>query len=301
MTRALVTALAAGLIVAPAVPVVTIAAPQDRGEVFRAVTDLVTVDVTVQRGRTAVAGLDATDFEVVDNGVRQTITEMSYGRMPIDLRLVFDTSGSIDDEELSSYVRAMRRITSTLGPEDRCDILTFSGRIAEAAPRQAAPMQITARRFRPDTTAFFDAASLALVGAPAYGRRQLAILMTDAADTSSFFDESSLMEIARRSHAAVYVVLPVAQWRPTDDERDALARRRLEALAATTGGRIIEPTHDLDIVPPFLKAIGEFRNSYTLSYAASGVARGGWHALDVRVPAMRSVTVRAKRGYAGEP
>lgn len=300
MIRPLITVLAAGLMATHTlVPLVTFAAPQDRGGVFRATTDLVTVDVTVQRGRTAVTGLDATDFEVVDNGVRQTVAELSYGRMPIDLRLIFDTSGSIDDEELSSYVRAMRRITAALGPEDRCDILTFSGRIAEAAPRQAAPLKIAARRFAPDTTAFFDAASLALVGAPTYGRRQLAILMTDAADTSSFFDEGSLMEIARRSQAAVYVVLPVAEWRPTDDKRDAITRARLETLAATTGGRIIEPTHDLDIVPPFLKAIDEFRNSYTLNYIATGVARGGWHALEVRVPGMRSVTVRARRGYVG--
>ncbi len=292
MTRALTLMLIA-------VPIVTIAAPQDRGTIFRAATDLVTIDVTVQRGRTPVTGLTPAEFEVFDNGIRQNVTELSYGRMPIDVRLVFDTSGSIDDNALAAYVRAMRQITSTLQPDDTCDILTFSGRIVEAAPRQSAPVRISARRLQPETTAFFDAASLALVAAPTFGRRQLTILMSDADDNSSFFDEGALSEIARRTSASVYVVMPVAPWRPTGDAQDAVRRARLTALTAMTGGRIIEPTHDLDIVPPFLKAIDEFRNSYTLAYTASGVAPGGWHTVTVNVPGTRSATVRARRGYVG--
>src|SRR5690606_10650553 len=44
---------------------------------FRVSTDLVTVDVLVFRGREPVQGLTASDFELTDNGVRQTVTSIN--------------------------------------------------------------------------------------------------------------------------------------------------------------------------------------------------------------------------------
>jgi hypothetical protein len=34
-----------------------------------------------------------------------------------------------------------------------------------------------------------------------------------------------------------------------------------------------------------------------LRYSPSGVGRGGWHAIVVRVPSMSGVTIRARQGY----
>ncbi|MFI5177589.1 MAG: VWA domain-containing protein [Vicinamibacterales bacterium] len=280
-----------------AVPLTTLAAPQ--GQVFHGRTDLVTVGVTVQRGDKPVAGLNADDFEVYDNGVRQVLTDVSYSRKPIDLRLVFDTSGSIDDTELRTYVRAMRQIALSLRPEDRCDIVTFSGRVVEAAAMQAPPVKIDARRVRPDATSFFDAVSLALVTPPVFGRRQLTIVMSDADDNASFFDEGAMIDMARRTDAVVYAVRPITDWHPTDDKTDKILSARLAALTTVTGGRVLAPNHDLDIVPAFLSAIDEFRRSYTLVYTATGVDRGGWHQLSVNIRGTKTYTVRARQGYAG--
>jgi len=280
------------------VPLTTLAAPQGQAPVFRGRTDLVTVGVNVQRGGKPVAGLTADDFEVYDNGVRQTISDLSYSRMPIDLRLVFDTSGSIDDTELRTYIRAMRQIALSLQPQDRCDIVTFSGRIVEAAALQAPPIKIDARRVHPDATSFFDAVSLALVTPPVFGRRQLTVVMSDADDNASFFDEAALTEIARRTDAVVYAVRPIADWHPEDKDETVL-KARLTALAKLTGGRVLAPNHDLDIVPAFLTAIEEFRKSYTLVYTATGIDRGGWHELSVNVRGAKSYTVRARQGYTG--
>ena len=151
------------------VPLVALAEPQGQSSVFRAGTDLVTVDVNVNSGKSPVTGLRPEDFEVFDNGVRQTVTDVAYSRLPIDLRLVFDTSGSIDDAELQTYVRAMKKIAMSLQPQDRCDIVTFSRRIVEAAALQPPPVKIDARRNAGDMTSFFDAVSLALITPPSWG------------------------------------------------------------------------------------------------------------------------------------
>ncbi len=290
MRRLLIVALAA-------LPVVVLADAQEQTPVFRATTDVVTVDVNVSLGKKPVTGLVPSNFEIYDNGVRQTVTDLTYSQLPIDLRLVFDTSGSIDDTELETYVRAMNRIAQSLRPQDRCDILTFSRRIVEAAELQTPPMKVDARRITGDTTSFFDAVGLALITPPVLGRRQLTIVMSDADDNSSFFDQTAMLDIARRSDAVVYAVRPIASWRPTDDARDKLLLDRLTALTAMTGGRIVIPNHDLDIVPAFLTSIEEFRKSYVLSYTATGVARGGWHDLSIKVFGAKGYNVRARRGY----
>jgi hypothetical protein len=46
----------------------------------------------------------------------------------------------------------------------------------------------------------------------------------------------------------------------------------------------------------FERIVGEFRRRYLISYMPSGVAPGGWHAIEVSV-IKRGVTVTARRGY----
>jgi hypothetical protein len=45
-----------------------------------------------------------------------------------------------------------------------------------------------------------------------------------------------------------------------------------------------------------LRTLEEFRNRYTLQYAASGEAHAGWHKIDVRLK-HRAATIRARKGY----
>jgi hypothetical protein len=55
----------------------------------------VSVDVSVQREGRPVTDLKATDFEILDNGVLQEITEITYERLPIDVTLLLDVSASV--------------------------------------------------------------------------------------------------------------------------------------------------------------------------------------------------------------
>jgi VWFA-related protein len=272
------------------------ALPSAQGMVFHAGADAVVLDVTVQHGKTPVPGLRAEDFEVVDSGVPQIVTDVSYSRVPIDLRLVFDTSGSITDDQLQRYLRAMMQITGALQVADRCDILTFSTRVIELAALQAPPIAINLRRAMPRATSFFDAVGLSLVTARVDGRRQLTIVLSDADDNTSFFDNETMLEMARRTDAVVYTVSPADAWQ-SDPDRGKLFRDRLERLARLTGGRMIPA--ETDVVPAFLSAIEEFRQSYVVMYNAAGVPKGGYHQIAVSVKGQKSLAVRTRQGYTG--
>ena len=261
---------------------------------FRGGTHAVVLDVAVFDGDRVVTTLGASDFEVVDNDVRQTVSAVDFNVLPIDLRLVFDTSGSITDADLEWYLRAMRQVTATLEPRDRCEIMTFNARIADAASRQSPPIDIVLRRGGPEGTSFFDAASLAMVTVPLLDRRQVAIVLSDARDNTSFFDEQTLLDIARRTDTVVYTVLA---GEPAVIR--AVSVSRLQAISVLTGGRLVRTPHERAVGDAVTTALEEFRHSYVVRYTLQGVRLEGWHKVEVKVRGGGGYKIRTKAGYFG--
>jgi VWFA-related protein len=144
-------------------------------------------------------------------------------------------------------------------------------------------------------TALFDAISVALISASDPDRRQLIVAFTDGVDTSSTTDYDVLMDVAKRSHAMVTLMIPSASDAPTSGSRErnsALAR-----LAAETGGWMMS-TSNTDLSAAFKNALDEFRSTYLLHFIPHGVERRGFHTLSISVK-RPSTTVRARRGYFG--
>src|SRR5215470_16283971 len=83
--------------------------------VFRARSDAVAVNVSVKNGNVPMAGLKASDFRVLDNGVPQTISDISVEGVPIDLTLFFDTSTSFIGN-LSDLKSSLQKIAALLRP-----------------------------------------------------------------------------------------------------------------------------------------------------------------------------------------
>lgn len=140
-------------------------------------------------------------------------------------------------------------------------------------------------------TSLNDAIALALMTPLERNRRQMAIVFTDGFDTTSFMTEAAALDVARRSHVALFVV--------ASGDRKTLPARFLEEVAATTGGlaQIAQPVQAVE--QHFLRALEEFRTSYVVRYVPEGVERGGWHDVSVRVSKRGRYHVRARRGYFG--
>lgn len=308
-------AVIVGLLVAP----LLLRAQQGR-PVFRAESNAVLVDVVVTNGRSSVPNLTPADFDLTDNGVKQTVTDLDFGKLPMDVRIVFDMSGSVKDAELAKHVHAMTQVGAALKPGDRCEAWAFARRTFDVAALSEPPMNVHLSRAASDGTSFFDAVSVAMITAPRPGRRQLAIILTDGYDTSSFFDAPALMRAAQHTDAVVYTVAPPATFQPArtvtvtstttrpgsapmlpqpvGTTSAGSAAKVLETLAKATGGRLVTLDSNGDVGASFLKAIDEFRQSYLLRYIPQGVASAGWHTLAVSVRG-KKYTVRAKQGYEG--
>src|SRR4051794_38816142 len=67
---------------------------------FSTIIEAVRVDVLVTEDGRLVPGLRPSDFEVLDNGVPQTVDLASFEEIPLNVVLALDMSSSLDTEQL---------------------------------------------------------------------------------------------------------------------------------------------------------------------------------------------------------
>src|SRR2546426_12513542 len=85
---------------------------------FSSKVEAVRVDVFVTDKGRPVRGLQAADFEVLDNGIPQQVDLISFERIPLNLVFVFDMSSSIVGERLEHLRDGARTVLSGLTRED---------------------------------------------------------------------------------------------------------------------------------------------------------------------------------------
>ena len=275
---------------------------------FRSGTELVAIDVLVTDGRRPITGLTAADFELLDDGVAQTIQQLHVEQLPLSILMVLDTSWSVEGERLAALKTAASAVVDRLRAEDRAALISFTHRLelrsrltADRQQLQDAIAKLTAE----GSTALRDAVYAGFAVRGNDPGRALMVLFTDGIDTSSFLDERRVLHVARRSDVTVYpigvraepalilrggrVVRNPASPALTDD-------RFLKALAAETGGRLVYAERNRDLGPTFARVLDEFKMRYVLGYTPAGVAPAGWHRVEVRLK-NRKATVTARRGY----
>jgi hypothetical protein len=273
-------------------------------QVFRSQTDAVTISASVKRGNAPVANLTADDFVLTDNGVAQTIELLTVESVPIDVTLFIDNSGSTAGVQ-DRMRRDAASIAAMLRTGDRLRVLTIGVAVDESLPWQDAGGPVTLQfKTVPGISLIYDALFAALAHRPAPGRRHLVVGLTDGEDCGSVLDGAMLLEASGRTEAVLHIIyasgggsLPhngvVAWCTPTDPESFSYVTKTAER---TGGGMHSAPFGD-PTVREFRKILDDFRASYVLRYSPRGVARAGWHAVGVAVPAMRDGKIRARSGY----
>jgi len=267
--------------------------------VFRASVDSVAVDVAVeQRGR-PVSDLTAKDFEVRDNGVVQQIIDLTRETVPIDVTLIVDTSGSVRGQLFTSLTRAIDEVGRRLRPEDRAKVVTFDQRIVDhLAVTPGSRVRLTdGLAASVGMTALFDAIAMSLITERQPNRRQMAIVFTDGQDNVSVLDDAAVIEVARRSEAAIFGVAITSGLARAP--RPAAHADMFRTLADLTGGRFTVLQRDQDLGSSFAQAFADFRTSYVLRYVLSGAPRRGWHSVTVTVKRPGNYDIRARKGYQG--
>jgi hypothetical protein len=256
---------------------------------FAARASAVVIDVSVTNDGQAVGGLTLDDFIVLDNGVPQKVLDLSQDRLPTDVSITADISGSMRPADRQVINAAIEQVGRALRPDDRVMATLFWSHISERIPLGPAPITLTAWETGLNTS-IFDALLLALVRPDLPDRRQFSIFMTDGMDTSSYFDAALVRDTARYTSAPITIVL-------APDRAPALMDETLKTVALQTGGELIALKDRQRLRETFGQALENFRSSYVLRYVPTGVSAPGWHTVTISVKNQR-YTVRARQGYS---
>lgn len=269
---------------------------------FRAAADAVSVDVSVQRDRRPVPDLRMADFEILDNGVPQEISDLTYERLPIDVTLLLDVSASVTGPVLDELRRALRQLRSDLRPDDRLRLLTFNMRIQrllDFGEPDPGVDRTLASLTAGGSSAVLDALAVALATPDTPGRRRLIVVFSDGQDSSSITDADTLVDLVGRGSSTVAIILgspaterPASLLRTTSATVSALADR----LATDSGGMVASVARGENLSSQFRRMLQDFRSSYVLYFTPRGVEPAGAHTLEIRVK-RPGVAVRARRGY----
>lgn len=283
-------------------------------QTFRGGTDAVEVDVLVTRGGRPVASLTVDDFELRDSGVIQRIDAIAVEHVPVTAMLVLDVSESVDGQPLEHLRSAVDAAAGALSASDRLALLTFSHHVTMAAQptTDLERVRSAVRAVKAGgATALYDGAFAALAMRERVKGRAVMLVFSDGDDTASWLDPRDVIAAAQRSDVVVYGVT-LAQRAERENLNAVMQNRReqewflqepalygrqfLGVLATESGGAVLVAERSDSLRDTFVRVISEFKSRYVLTYTPTGVAPGGWHALDVRLKRVRA-DVTARRGY----
>jgi Ca-activated chloride channel family protein len=259
---------------------------------FTSSTTVVEVYATVTdaSGR-PVRGLTQADFEVIEDGATQNVSNFAAGEFPLRVALTLDRSFSVAGPQLEASKRAARAFLNALRPADESVILGIGSEVttvADAAvPReqQAAAVQALDAW---GTTKLHDAIIQAIDATDAARGRRAVVILSDGDDRYSEAPAGAVLTRARRANVLIY---PVA----LSKTRPAL----FAELSSVTGGRSFH-VRDLKALDATLTTIAsELREQYLLGYSPSRPFTAGgeeWRSIVVRVK-RPGVNVRARDGY----
>jgi Ca-activated chloride channel homolog len=276
--------------------------------IFRGGVDLVTVSATVRdrRGR-SVVDLAASEFEVLDRGVRRPITQFRTEAAPVSVAILFDVSGSMDiaSRALAARFAAHHLLSWMDHGRDEAALFAFDSRLHEVAPFTVDTRALQGALGEVDpfgATSLHDAiADTAKKISERANRRRAIVVLTDGIDTASRLSPAEVSGIASEIDVPVYViavVLPIdnpdASGKPAGAEDVPVSVGTIRELAAWTGGELFYASTPSDTSKVARQVVRELRQQYLIAFEPSGGA--GWHPIEIRTT-RKNLTVRARGGY----
>jgi VWFA-related protein len=278
---------------------VTFLSAQDQRSVFRSEAEAVSVSVAVRTVEKAVAGLKASDFELKDNGVVQSIESFSVETLPIDVTLLLDLSRSVEGPRLDRLKSSVGETALLLHADDRLRLIGMQHELHQVFPFQPGGSKPSVESLKAfGGTSLYDGLASAMMRAAEPDRRHLIVAYTDGQDTISILPIDAVREVAGFADAVVQIVVPTTRSPRSSGMETVPGAALLSDLAARTGGQLFLMDVAAPIGDAFKNAIDDFRTSYVLRYIPKGVTHTGWHDLNVRVTT-GTYEVRARKGYSG--
>ncbi len=247
------------------------------------------------------------NFEIVDDGLRQKIVTFARGDVPMAAAVLVDASASMRGRRLRFAARGATAFANETRATDEVSLQLFSDRLLFASPfdsdldeHSVALTEVRAK----GGTALNDHLYRALKQLEARQGRRVVVLLSDGFDSHSALEIEEVAWLARRSRSMLYWIRldfglgdasRYSAWKGPDDYRRQIAQ--LTRIVDELGGRVVLLDRIEDTEAAMREVVAELREQYVLGYYPT-IARGDgrWHKVRVRID-RPGLTVRNRGGY----
>lgn len=271
---------------------------------FRTAVDVVHFGVSVvDKQELPISGLTAQDFEIIENGKKQSLKYFAAGSPedapPLHIGMLLDTSGSMA-EDLKDARAAAVKFVNTLDRAVDVTLVDFDTevRVARFSANEYEHLVERIRARKPDgDTALYDALGVYLNGAQNQDGQKILVLYTDGGDNRSSITLNETIDLLKASDVTVYAI---GYLEHQAGSHTLQQRMELERLATTTGGQAYFPTTSKDVQGMFDKIAKEIGARYSLGYVSSDPRTdGAWRNVEIKLLRrdLKGVRIRTRSGY----
>ena len=274
----------------------------DEADVVRVSSNLVPIPASVVDNRgVALTSLIVDDFELRVDGQLRPISDISRADSPVRMVMLFDNSGSLDMARGFEKHAAQQFFRRVLRPADEAAIysIELDSYLAQPMTRDVRRLEQTIESFgKPEgATSLFDAIIAAAAYLRPYSGRRVIVIVSDGIETTSRADFETTMHRVLADDCQIYVV-QTGLYDGGANLRALAAERRMEQLAAQTGGAAYIPKTTSALDTAFQEIAADLAQQYVLSYYQAEENRDGrFHAIELKIKSRKDVRVRARRGY----
>jgi VWFA-related protein len=256
---------------------------------------IATTRVTDLQNR-AISGLTKDDFEATESGEPREIIGVRPTTAPVNLVLLVDVSGSVDN--YVNFIRkAARAFVDTVNPNDRISIVLFNEdvKVLSGFTTDKAKLSQTLDTFDAGGgTAYYDAIGYTLTETirPMRGERTAIVVLSDGDDNRSFLPLDALIGTIEESGALIYPLyvpssLIAAAVNDPNSAVDPLRSRYLsndltskadgegKRLAQASGGVYYPITQLSQIQTAYEDIVAQLRTAYDITFRSEMASTDG--------------------------
>ena len=281
---------------------------QDQDEAIRLTSRLVMVPLSASDAMgKPVRDLTVEDFILEESGKAQSIVSLGEpGKVPTDIAMLFDVSGSTIAKFTFEQQAAVRFINQVLKPADGVSVFSIASKpklikARTASGEEAITGLMTLAPVQGEPTAFFDTvveAALYLGKNAEPGSRRVLIVISDGEENYS--ERNKLPDAIRelqKNDCLFYSINPSGRSLNLNTV-SIRGQGFMESLSAQTGGKAFVPDRIEDLEAVFRQIAEELQAQYLLGYySTDSRADGGFRSITVRAPKHPELRLRARQGY----
>jgi VWFA-related protein len=271
--------------------------------VFRTDARLVLLHATVMHPQSGLlTTLPESAFRVSEDGVDQEIAVFRREDAPISLGLLVDRSPSMTHKR-EKVVSAALALIRASNPDDEVFVMNFDENtyLDQDFTSDIGKLERGLRNFESrGGTAMRDALRLAVehLANRARKEKKVVLVISDGEDNSSIQKLEHLVKVSLQEEVLIYAVGFLAEETPDAARR---ARRDLDSLSKSTGGRAWYPKTVAEMEQIALDIAHELRNQYVIGYHPKNtLADGGFRRIRLAVDVPGAVA-RTRGGYYATP